>query len=588
MDRERTCQEQSLEVHFQRVKILASTMRSLARERSRSLERLGLLIDLSAAILAENAPVGLLSRAAAGARELLEADVAFAAQGAPGRLLVFHPAGTGGSEASGSEAGETNATELLRLLGSRGQLSLSGRRLPPALSTAGWKSLLAARLTDSEGRPGGLLWAARKERPPFSGEDEALLVQLAAQVSLCLRNLESRDAALRRAVEAEEGRRTLRTLMECVPEGITIAEAPDGRVRLVSEHGRQMIGHPAENAAGHPADGAADPANTGDGFGWVALDVDGRTPVAPERLPLNRAIRAGESVVDEEWTLRRPDGSTLPVLCNASPIRDPSGRISGGVVVFRDISSLRQAREQLEERVRERTAELNRANLELQSEAAERGRYQRRLRALAAELATTAERERQKLATEVHDRIGQALSLSRMRLGLLRQRLAGDQASELDGIGGLLEKTIQDVRGLIFELYPPVLHHAGLQSALLWLSERFRQRYGLEVELEDGFPGGSLGQDLQALLFRSVQELLMNVVLHARTDRARVRLGREGESLVIEVVDAGAGFQPEEAERSAGFGIFSIQEQLAPLGGSLRIESAPGQGTRAVLQAPIG
>ena len=601
MDRERTSQERSLEVHYQRVKVLASTMRSLARERSRSLERLGRLIDLSASILAESTPAGLLSRAAAGARELLEADFADAAQGpesgGPGDP---RPEG-GGKEAGAAETGP----ELRRLLGGRALLNLTGRRLPKPLSAAGWKSVLAARLAGPDGRAGGLLWAARRERPPFSGEDEALLAQLAAQVSLCLRNLESRDAALGRAAEAEEERRTLRTLMECVPEGIAIAEAPHGRVRLLSEHGRQMMGRPVPETAavapGRPSNGTAhppaEPAAADDGgLGWVARGADGRTPVPAERFPLSRAIRSGETVVDEEWTLWRPDGTTLPVLCNASPIRDPSGRIRGGVVVFRDISSLRQAREQLEERVRERTAELHRANLELQSEVAERVRYQRRLRALAAELATTAERERQKLAAEVHDRIGQALSLSRIRLGLLHQRLSGDQAGELEGIGGLLEKTIQDVRGLIFELYPPVLNHAGLEPALQWLAERFRQRYGLEVELIDGKeaagqepagrPADGLGQDLQALLFRSVQELLMNVVLHARTDRARVCLAREGGNVVIEVLDEGSGFQPEEAERSAGFGIFSIQEQLAPLGGSLRIESAPGRGTRAVLLAP--
>ncbi len=697
MDRERSAQERDLEVQFQRVKILASTMRSLARERSRSLERLGLLIDLSTGILAENEPAGLLARAAAAARDLLAADATAAAYESPAAALQVCTSGAGGPPAPDAAA----LREILLKLGGRSLLRLSGRRTPAAMAAAGWKSLIGARLTagglDTAGG-GGLLWAARRERPPFTGEDEALLAQLASLVSLCLRNLASREAALQRAEEAEEGRRTLRTLMECVPEGIGIADAPDGRIRLLSEHGRQMAGREA-----------AEP-----GPAWDFLHADGRTPAGSEELPLGRAIRTGETVVDEEWVLCRPDGATLPVMCNASPIRDPSGRITGAVTVFRDTSAQRLAREQLEERVRERTAELSQANEELRAEVAERRRverelgqqreilqriidhipvmlliyssdgrvdllnreaerllgwsleeirragpmeagypdpearreawsfmlqasqewrdftirtrdgralpsawcsvrlpdgsrigigldvtgrkqaeekllrYQRRLRALAAELATTAERERQKLATEVHDRIGQALSLSRMRLGMLRGRLADSQAAELDGIAHLLEGTIQDVRGLLFELYPPVLHHAGLEPALEWLAERFRERYGIEIDLENRIAGDSLGKDLQVLLFRSVQELLMNVVLHAQTDHARLRLGREDGSVVIEVEDGGAGFRPEEAERSSGFGIFSIQEQLAPLGGSLQIDSAPGKGTRVVLRAPAG
>ncbi len=451
MDLERSAQEERLELQYQRVKLLASTMRSLARDRSRSLARLGRLIELSAAILAESSPAEVLEKTAEGARELMAADLAAVQIDRPDGTVLQRSAGAAPAviPADATASGDGLARDLQRRLGRRACLRLYGRKITPILAAAGWKSLLAARMADPEGRTGGLLWAARRERAGFDGEDEALLAQLASLVLLRLRNLESRDAALQRAAEAEEGRR-----------------------------------------------------------------------------------------------------------------------------------ALRQARELLEERVRERTAELSRANEELL-------RYQRRLRALASELATTAERERQKVAGEVHDRIGQALSLSRMRLGLLRGRLPSEQACEADEIGRLLEKTIQDVRGLIFELYPPVLHHAGLVAALQWLADRLRERYGLEVRLENRLSADPPGRDLQALLFRSAQELLMNVVLHARTSTARVRLRGEEGSLVVEVEDGGAGFRPEEAECSPGFGLFGIQEQLAPLGGSLRVESAPGKGTRAVLRAPM-
>ena len=148
----------------------------------------------------------------------------------------------------------------------------------------------------------------------------------------------SRRAAERLAAEAEEGRRTLQALMEHAPEGITIADAPDVTIRMVSRHGRELAGRPPELLEGIPL--AAHVEN------WGILRPDGSRP-APEELPLSRAVLEGEIVHGEEWLIERPSGDTITILCNAGPIRDAHGAVTGGVIVWRDISARKELQERL-------------------------------------------------------------------------------------------------------------------------------------------------------------------------------------------------------------------------------------------------
>ena len=134
----------------------------------------------------------------------------------------------------------------------------------------------------------------------------------------------------RAAEEAEEGRRTLEALMENIPEGIAIADAPDARVRMISRHGLEMTGRSAAELAGlaapeHPA-------------AWQIRRPGRLAPAAASELPLARAVLHGEVTADEEWELSRPDGTAVPILCNAAPIRDRQGRITGGLIAWRDIT----------------------------------------------------------------------------------------------------------------------------------------------------------------------------------------------------------------------------------------------------------
>jgi PAS domain S-box-containing protein len=255
--------------------------------------------------------------------------------------------------------------------------------------------------------------------------------------------------------------------------------------------------------------------------------------------------------------------------------------------LFRAEAALRESEErlrsfssQLEQLVEERTAEL------MQS--------QERLRGLATELNLTEQRERKRLAVELHDHLQQMLVLGRIKLGhgkrLVESIPAG--AKLLRETDALLSDALTYTRTLVAELSPPVLRDHGLPMGLKWLGE-YMQKHDMTVTVTVAEERLKLPDDQALLLFQSVRELLMNAWKHAQTGRAEISMDMEDGRLRIEVRDQGQGFNPAAAEtpRTAGlsakFGLFSIQERMKALGGSFTIESAPGQGTTARLILPL-
>lgn len=222
------------------------------------------------------------------------------------------------------------------------------------------RGLAGTPLFGRDYKPNGLIMFSDKMQGGDFTEDDAVLLQhLASIASLGLQHIEARVEADQRAAEAEEGKRTLDALMEHVPEGISIADS-EAKLRMVSRHGLRMAGGKREDFEGVPAEVHAEK--------WGILKNDGITRPAPEEFALVRATRHGEIIINEEWVMRHPDGEKLSLLCNAGPIRDREGRITGGVIAWRDISSLkavqeelRKSRDELDLRVQERTAELRAA-----------------------------------------------------------------------------------------------------------------------------------------------------------------------------------------------------------------------------------
>lgn len=218
--------------------------------------------------------------------------------------------------------------------------------------------------------------------------------------------------------------------------------------------------------------------------------------------------------------------------------------------------------------------------------------YQKKLRSLASELSLTEERERKRIATNLHDYIGQNLAICKMKLGALQKKVSSaDVAGDLGKIKEIIDQANHYARSLMFELSPPVLYELGLKSALEWLIERVGDQYGISISLgEDNYPK-PLTDEILILLFRAVRELLVNVVKHGQTQKAAVSVSIEGDSIRVDVEDNGAGFDTSRigvyGEGTGGFGLFNIRERLDYVGGSFRVKSQSGKGTSVTLLAPL-
>jgi signal transduction histidine kinase len=256
--------------------------------------------------------------------------------------------------------------------------------------------------------------------------------------------------------------------------------------------------------------------------------------------------------------------------------------------------SLRSMQLQLEERVAERTAELQSEILVRKQAEKELKNYQQRLKALASQLTLAEEKERRRIATDLHDHIGQTLAFSRIQVARARKLAPeGKLADILDELSKSLLTTIQGTKGLVFDLSSPLLNELGLTAALSnWLEERVEKQHDIRIKFIDDGKKAVISDDLRAILFRNVRELLSNVIRHAQASNVVVMLERVPEALTISVQDDGVGFKPDLNDTAVTdgnrFGLFSIRERMADFGGSLKIFSKPDNGCQAILSVPLG
>jgi PAS domain S-box-containing protein len=271
----------------------------------------------------------------------------------------------------------------------------------------------------------------------------------------------------------------------------------------------------------------------------------------------------------------------------------------------RDITEQKESQEavlkahsELEQNVTERTAELATINKTLRKKIVEHKETQKKflasheqLRALTSDLITTEERERRRIATELHDHIGQTLAITRIKLEMLHALASYSGLAEaLEEIQGFVKQAIQETRSLMTKLSPPVCYELGLIAALEWLMQYFEEQHNLKIIYKWKSGHVSLNQDVQILLLQATRELLMNVVKHAGVKEAEVILRTYRKQIKIDVIDHGSGFEVSKigtpVDWRRGFGIFSIHERLKNLGGQLQIRSQRGDGTHFTLIAP--
>ena len=291
------------------------------------------------------------------------------------------------------------------------------------------------------------------------------------------------------------------------------------------------------------------------------------TKVLASLAPIQRELRSP----DKRWQLRR-----------IVPYRSDSDHIGGVVITYTDITEAKQTAldttaaqrklaATLEERVRERTAQL---------------------RTLTAELALTEERERRQLARDLHDDLGQVLSIVKIKLSSLDENeRRGVLRLPLKEIETLIDQANRSVRSLMLQLSPPTLQTLGLFPALEWLCEEMERLYGLAVNLDIEGELPLLEEPARTTIFRAVRELLINVAKHADTSLAQINCRHGDDNRVsISVTDQGLGFDYEKALSmpigDSGFGLISVRERVEFIGGEMLVDTTPGYGTTITIVFP--
>jgi PAS domain S-box-containing protein len=209
---------------------------------------------------------------------------------------------------------------------------------------------------------------------------------------------------------------------------------------------------------------------------------------------------------------------------------------------------------------------------------------ERALRSAASAASLAEQKERRKLASDLHDDAGQLLSLASLKLRALGTDGAAKDDARIREVEEILAEARRRISSLSFELSPPLLHDVGLVAAAQWLAEDLERRYGLVVTVA-ATEELALEEGTSVTLFRAMREFLINVTKHAGVAAAHLRIERDGTMARVAVEDEGIGFRPESS--SQGFGLLAFRERLSQLGGSLDIASLPGGGTKVIASAPL-
>lgn len=327
-------------------------------------------------------------------------------------------------------------------------------------------------------------------------------------------------------------------------------------------------------------------------FGYTAEEAVGRNirMIIPEdRLQeedkiLDR-LRQGKRIERYETVRQHKNGSLLDISLAISPIRNSEGEVIGASKIARDIDEhketekkLKQIKQTLEERVDSRTAELQ--------------AYQQQLRSLASELNKAEEQERRRLAAELHNNLGQMLAVAKMKLkGLEISDLSDNKAEVITDLSEVIDEALTYTQDLMTELKPPpVLDKENVSKVIEWVVGEI-EKYDLKVEIEDDDHPKPLTEEVRTAIYQCVRELLFNIVKYAEVDEARLIISRHQDKVRVVVEDEGKGFEMKEDQpiptEEGGFGLFNVRERMEWIGGHFKIKSTPGEGTKAILHAPI-
>ncbi len=286
-----------------------------------------------------------------------------------------------------------------------------------------------------------------------------------------------------------------------------------------------------------------------------------------DRDKLVQKIKEKGSLQNYEVELTKKDGSIITASANVRFIFDAKGNPIYIESIFRDVTEQKEAESQIL-------------------------KHQKRLKELAIDLTLAEEKTRKQIAGDLHDHVGQLLTSSRMQLSTINDEMDSTQISKkIKNISKALLMANQATREAIFSLSPPQLHEIGLYAGIHdWMKEEIEGKHRIKTTISGKKESYKLEENTRYLLFRSVKELMINVYKHARATHLNIELKRKKDMLEIVVQDDGVGFDYNSNQfklKSKSYGLFSIQERISDLGGSMQINSTPGFGTIIKLSIPL-
>jgi PAS domain S-box-containing protein len=392
--------------------------------------------------------------------------------------------------------------------------------------------------------------------------------------------MDRRDFALPRVdAPVREVRALLAAIVDSSDDAI-VTKTLDGVITSWNRSAERLFGYTADEAIGQSI--------------FLIIPADRREE---EEQVLARLGR-GERIDHFETVRRAKDGRLFPISLTVSPVRDERGNLIGASKVARDITerklaeeALRRAHEELEERVRERTASLASANEALRLEIAERERVEEHRMQLLRHLVLAQEDERRRIARELHDQLGQQLTALRLTLEALKAQSIGrtELRVQVETLEELARQLDEDVAFRVWELRPTLLDEIGLKAALTNYVTSWSKHFGIPARLHttrstDERPTA----EIETTIYRLAQEALNNVAKHARAEAVDIVLERTPEHLSLIIEDNGVGFDVSKAETlGQGLGLIGMRERAALVGAQLQIESSPGGGTTIILRSPV-
>lgn len=400
--------------------------------------------------------------------------------------------------------------------------------------------------------------------------------------------------------------RTLRMISECNRTLIRVADEKELMRRIcriiVEIGGYRMawVGY-AEAASAGKTDKVVKPvAATGFEDGFLDVVRISWADDAPPEEPTGSCIRTGntslcryilEAQISDEWRREAEkrgfySAIALPLISG----RNPFGALTIYSALpdsFEDADLLRELADNLAFGIM-----TLRARGERDQARRTAVRRAEQLQALATELVKTEQKERKRLAQILHDHLQQILVGAKFGVSLIRSKAKDRELQQnADELARTIDEAISASRSLSTDLSPPILHQKGLAPGLEWLLRQMEQKHGLKVKIESDPAAEPKAEQIRLFLFEAVRELLLNVVKHARVLDVQVSLhARDGKETEVTIEDQGIGFDPTQIENSTaatGLGLFSIRERLTHLGGHMKIEAAPGRGSRFTLVAPM-